>query len=307
LPAAGAQVVSPFEIEASAQSCGTQTVASMSYSVDSGTSTTETSPFTTLQVAGDGAHVLHVTCTGASGATESQDVNITVVASTDPPASSYATTGIQALTSWKYNHDPGTPGTSTGTSAVVSSPSLSGKARQFTMSYTGSGGEIFSASWADDTSATHFIYSDDVYIVSATDVANIEMDMNQVLADGTTVIYAVQCDGYSGTWDISENTGTATNYVVHWAHSNVACPAPKTWAANTWHRVQIAYERDNSGNVTYQSVVLDGVEHDFTNSTLFADFALGWGKVLLTNFQLDGLGTSGSAQVYADNMTVYKW
>jgi hypothetical protein len=32
----------------------------------------------------------------------------------------------------------------------------------------------------------------------------------------------------------------------------------------------------------------------------------GWGPTMLTNFQVDGLG-SGSNTVYLDDLTVYRW
>ena len=127
------------------------------------------------------------------------------------------------------------------------------------------------------------------------------MDMNQVTANGQTVIYGVQCDGYAGTWDYTENTGTPTAYVDHWVNSSVACN-PRNWSVNTWHHVQIAYSRDNSGNVTYQYVTLDGVQSSI-NATVPSSFALGWSSVLLTNFQIDGLG-SGTNTVYLDQLTI---
>ncbi len=65
--------------------------------------------------------------------------------------------------------------------------------------------------------------------------------------------------------------------------------------------------RDDNGNVTYQSVWLDNVEQDL-NATVPSAFALGWGPVLLTNFQVDG-GTSAAASstVYLDDLTIYRW
>ena len=36
-------------------------------------------------------------------------------------------------------------------------------------------------------------------------------------------------------------------------------------------------------------------------------FSLGWGPALLANFQVDGLGGYGSATIYVDHMTVYRW
>jgi hypothetical protein len=71
--------------------------------------------------------------------------------------------------------------------------------------------------------------------------------------------------------------------------------------------VQIAYSRDAAGTVTYESATLDGNKTDFQNATGNSAFSLGWSSVLLTNFQIDGLGSNGSTNVYVDNMTVYRW
>jgi K+-transporting ATPase ATPase A chain len=92
-----------------------------------------------------------------------------------------------------------------------------------------------------------------------------------------------------------------------WIHSNVSCPDPKTWEPNAWHHVQISYSRDDLGNVTYGSVVLDGNQSDFVGATGNSAFALGWGSTLLTNFQLDGLGPDGSITAYLDKLTVSRW
>jgi hypothetical protein len=144
-------------------------------------------------------------------------------------------------------------------------------------------------------------------LADPSNVANVEMDLNQVMVNGQTVIFGVQCDGWSGTWDYTLNTGTQTNPVDTWEHSNVPCPSPSTWTANVWHRVQIAYDRDSSGNVTYRSVVFDGAESDFIGATGSSSFALGWAATLLTNFQIDGIAASASVTAYLDNVTVFRW
>jgi hypothetical protein len=70
--------------------------------------------------------------------------------------------------------------------------------------------------------------------------------------------------------------------------------------------VQAGYSRDDSGNVTYESVWFDGVQSAI-NATVPSSFALGWAPVLLTNLQVDGSGSSGSSTVYLDDLTVYRW
>lgn len=84
-------------------------------------------------------------------------------------------------------------GTSTGTMSLVSSPSQSGAAMEFGISFEYSAGERYWAIFGADSSATNFTYDAQVYIASpSSDIANLEFDMNQVMANGQTVIFAVQ-------------------------------------------------------------------------------------------------------------------
>ena len=62
--------------------------------------------------------------------------------------------------------------------------------------------------YGNDPLPTNFVYDAQVWIASGSKIGNLEMDNNQVLANGDTVIYAFQCAGTSGTWDYSENAGT---------------------------------------------------------------------------------------------------
>jgi hypothetical protein len=189
---------------------------------------------------------------------------------------------------------------------MVDQPSVSGQARRFSSTYTNGGGERYWASFGHDTLATHFLYDTWVYLDSTVeDIANLEMDMNQVMPNGQTAIFGFQCDGYSKTWDYTMNSGTPENPTDSWVHSTQACDV-HDWSVNTWHHVQVLYSRDGAGNVTYQSVWLDDMEQDI-NATAPSAFALGWGPSLLTNLQVDGLGASGSSTVYLDNLTVYRW
>jgi hypothetical protein len=80
----------------------------------------------------------------------------------------------------------------------------------------------------------------------------------------------------------------------------------RSWTTNTSHDVQISYSRDASGMVTYHSVWVDGVEQDL-NATVSSAFTLGLSPTLLTNFQIDGLGASGSSVVYLDDLAISRW
>lgn len=222
------------------------------------------------------------------------------------PSDAISQTEVQTLSGWRIKHDPGTPGTSVGAMTLVSDPSLSGQAQQFDTSYTDWGGELYSLTYGNDTTSENFVYDAEVWIEEGSQLGNLEMDNNQVMANGDTVIYAFQCAGDSNTWDYTENAGTSAAPIVKWVQSSAPCN-PANWTPNAWHHVQISYSRDDSGNVTYQSVWLDGLEADI-NATVNSEFSLGWTLgTLITNFQVDGVGASGSSTLYLDNLTIYRW
>lgn len=314
-PAQGADVQSPFTLSASSVTCSGRQVVSMGYSLDSNPSTTavDGESIDAQVTSPGGSHVLHVKSWSPDGGACVTDVDITVSASTSilsiVPSDAVKVSSIQALSNWKDQHDTGTgaSSTSTGSMSIVNSPSLSGFAREFTFSFTNDGGQRFSDAFGDDTAPTNFLYDGWVYLPGPiTTIANVEMDMNQVIANGDTIIYAFQCDGWNGTWDYSENAGTVSNQQVRWVPAKGTSCNPRKWTPNTWHHVQVWYSRDDSGNVTYHSVWFDNVEQPI-NETVFSEFALGWAPLLMTNFQLDGYGSSGTGTAYLDNLTVYRW
>jgi hypothetical protein len=277
------------------------------YSLDTSSSSTVVNG-TSLNAsisAAAGSHTLHVTSRSLGGTSCTKDIMITVTISGSGPVipeNAKADKALQKLTNWTAVHDAGTSGTSSGTMKLVTWPAVSDSARQFATSYTNYGGERYNIHYDKDQTATNFVYDTQIYIVSPSNyIANIEMDLNQVISNGQTAIFGFQCDGWSRTWDYTANGGTPANPVAHWIHSTQSCN-PRQWATNTWHRVQIQHSRDDSGNVTYKAVWLDGVEQDLNVTTLSA-FALGWAPSLNTNFQVDGYtSTSGSSTIYLDNL-----
>jgi hypothetical protein len=210
------------------------------------------------------------------------------------------------MKSWTLANDPGNGGSSSGKMSLVGSPSRSGATRQTVTSYKNAGGERYWVSFGDDTSSTNFVYDGWVYLPSsATNLANLEMDMNSVMPNGQTVIYGFECDGYNNKWDYTENKGTPAKPVDTWVQSKAACKM-SSWSRNTWHHVQVEYSRNDSGAVTYQAVWLDGVKSTI-GATVKSAFALGWQPTLLTNLQVDGKGSSGSITVYLDDLTISRW
>jgi len=310
-PQNNARLVSPFWLGAWANPCSSQAISAMGYSLDNSSSTTivNGNVVGANVYANLGWHTLHVKSWGASGASCVSDVAIDVVSSpvNSVPSNALVSKEIQSWNGWLAVNDTGSgPGWSEGTTALSSSLSLSGHARQFATTYTNYGGERYYLTIGRESWPKNFLYDTWVYLAStSTGIANIEMDMNEVIWNGDTVIFGVQCDGYSNTWDYTANKGTPANYVDTWQHSTAYCN-PRDWTPNMWHHIQAQYSRDSVGNVTYKTVWLDGVEQ-FINATAPSAFSLGWGNAVVTNFQVDGLGASGSATVYADHMTVYRW
>lgn len=220
------------------------------------------------------------------------------------PSYAVSSGALDSSSRWTWTHDSGTPGTSTGSSAYpVSSPSLTGAAREFHVSYYDHGGERYHLSFGNNASATHFVYDTYVYIEDPSQVANLEMDLNQVLSTGRTVFLATQCSSYSRSWEYTY----VSNGSSHWHTSNLPCN-PKTWTAKTWHHVQIGLHR--SGEVvTHDWIRLDGKISYFNNATGAAAKSLHWqvGDLVL-NVQPDGASSNnGSIKLYMDRLQVLHW
>lgn len=304
-PANNAQVASPFNLSARAAKCSSRTVTSMGYALDSSANptTVKGSSLAASVSAPAGAHTLQVMAWGAKGATCVASVSITVIAAPNIPANAIRVSSLQTLGNWQAADDSGAIGTAQGTMNLVASPAYGGEALEFLTSSTNYGDERYSVVFGDDTTSSNFVWDGWVYLTETTTIANLEMDLNQVMDNGQTVIYGFQCDGYSGKWDYTENAGTPENPYDEWVYSSAPCDV-SNWTTKKWHHVQIASSRDDSGNVTYQSVWFDGVQSEI-NATVPSAFALGWSPVLLTNFEV--VGASGSSTVYLDDLTVYRW
>jgi hypothetical protein len=313
-PSSGEHVTSPFTLSATSSSCSSQPVSTMGYAIDNGDTTMVNNTSFDQQVSATvGTHTVHVKSWGDKDAECVTDVAIDVTSAVDDavadssivPSDAVSISSINKLSGWKEAHDGGTNGHSSGSMSLVGSPVHSGSSRRFETKFSGSGGERYSVTFGDDTSSTNFFYDGWFYLTSsASNIGNIEMDLYQVMSNGETVIMGIQCDGYSGTWDYTENRGSAAHPSGHWAHTSAKCN-PRTLSRNTWHHVQAQYSRSSTGRVTYKAIYMDGVKHAL-NVTVLGARSEGWGKIMLTNFQIDGLG-SGSNTVYLDDLTVFRW
>jgi hypothetical protein len=309
-------VSSPFAVNAYATACSNQTISAMGYSLDSSSNTSifKSTSIDTHVSAKVGTHTLHVKSWGNKGAVCVTDVAIKVANVTNDPASdtsvvpsdAVSVSSIQTLSNWQGTHDAVTGGNSSGAMALVGSPSHVGISREFVSKFTGSGGSRYWVTFGDDQDSRNFMYDGWIYLTSsAAQIGNLEMDLNQTMPNGQTAIFGVQCDGYSNTWDYTENSGSPQKFNDHWVHSKAACN-PRSWSRNVWHHVEFTYSRSSTGAVTYKSIYFDGTQ-SVLNATVPSAFALAWAPVLLTNFQVDGLGASGSSTVYLDDLTIYRW
>ncbi len=316
-PANNSDVSSPFTLSASASTCSSKSVASMGYSFDSSSSTTiiHDQSIETSIPASSGAHTLHVKAWAGSSVCVT-DVKITVQAGADggsgdnanavvPPYAD-SVSNIQALSSWQAKHDTGASGSSSGSTSIVSSPSLYGSTRRFVSSFSSNGDQRFSVVFSDNTTATNYFYDGWIYLTSsASKIGNIEMDLNQVMPNGQTAMMGFQCDGYSGNWAYNVNLGSASSFKPHWQSKSGTTCNPRNWTRNAWHHVQASLSRDDSGHVTYHSIWLDGKETKMNVLAFVADDNH-WGPVIQTQFQLDGLG-SGTVTAYLDDLTISMW
>jgi hypothetical protein len=221
------------------------------------------------------------------------------------PANAISSGDLSGSSRWYWTHDTGTPGSSVGSSQYpVANPSLDGLAREFSVSFSEDGGERFSLSFARDTEATHFVYDTWVYVVDPSQLANLELDMNQVMANGDTVLYGFQCSVYSHSWEYATRKGNTPG----WHSTSLPCN-PQTWTANAWHHIQIASHRNSTGYVTYDWVGLDGTYKVIHNASGKGQADLHWAAGdLLLNFQVDGYNhNSSSVLIYADKLTIYRW
>jgi hypothetical protein len=230
-----------------------------------------------------------------------------VLATLAIPANAQTSSGyLEGSGNWQWEHDAGTPGTSTGQLIFgVARPSVDGSATEFVVPYSQFGGERFHLLFGNDTSARYFVYDTYVYVVNPTQLQNLELDVDQVTVNGETIIYGTQCSSISGTWEYTYVSGGH----AFWKPSNIPCN-PQNWAPNKWHHIQIQSHRVGDV-VTHDWVKVDNDRvRFFTRATATSGLFLGWTPtgVLLLNFQVDGaLSGGGTVQGYFDKMQIWRW
>lgn len=233
---------------------------------------------------------------------------------------------------WYWNADSDSAccvNTTNTSSYTVASPSLDGISRLFYVDFTpndatGNPGERYSTNFGMSPrnfgvseNATHFAYEAYIYLVDPENVANIEMDINQVWdSNDDVLIYGLQCAGVDGRWEYTVNDPMNPNH-TKWVKdtSPVISCNPANWSANTWHHVQLLMHQDVMGGVYYDSITLDGtitpLSSWFGNSSF--SFSPPWTPTgnLALNFQLDGVNKGAGNEVtitaYVDSLLLSYW
>ncbi|MGA2536720.1 MAG: hypothetical protein ABSF53_11935 [Terracidiphilus sp.] len=313
-PVSGMRVSSPVMIKAHNVGCNGARPTYFGYSIDDDRAIVPGRDSYDIDVFGQslaaGPHTLHFRSWTSEGECPEVTTTFTVQSPKDPttklsiPPDAVSSGSLDGSSRWVEGHDGGTPGKSEGWMLYPAKTPLYDDAREFMMTYTERAGERWSTFIVQDTVPTHFALDLYVMFPNPSEVRNLEMDINQVLANGDTIIMSTQCSGEIGFWEYGDTKGDQE----HWKSTKLPCN-PATWKANVWHHVQIGEHHDGLGNVTHDWVTLDGDYTPFVDATLPSVRAEDWeiGNIA-TQFQIEGSSlSSGKATAYVHDLTVYRW
>ena len=189
----------------------------------------------------------------------------------------------------------------------VSSPSLSGKAAQFSMGGKTPYSDVLwnnhligdgSSQGLPDTNHTlvktlhNFTYDVYFYGTNLNLAENLEFDIAQFF-DNLGLTFGTQCQIVNGQqWAVWDNVNGK------WVPTGIPC----TPVEKSWNHLTIQFERTSSNDLKYVSITLNGVTHTL-NDTYGPISAPGWNG-LVVNFQLDGNYKQAPYSVYLDNLSV---
>jgi hypothetical protein len=326
-PVNGTSVASPVWVRAHNVGCDGLTPTSFGYSIDNSSALIRgvtNYDIDTKAAISSGTHTIHykswvngIACpvvsttfrvgsstSTSTGGGSTSGTSTGSDAVTSLPSNAVASALLDNMSGWSGEHDAGTPGSSRGSMVYPATTPSYDKAREFYMTYSKGAGERWHVSFGTNPTAMNFVLDTYVYLTDPSQVANLELDLNQVTSSGKTIMFDTQCSSYSKTWEYTVVSGSSN----HWTRSNIYCN-PLTWKAKTWHHIQIGMHRESNGDITHDWVNLDGTHSVFKNATGYGTRSLGWAKgTLLTNFQIDGLSKgSGSITAYIHNMVFYHW
>lgn len=186
------------------------------------------------------------------------------------------------------------PSATLSTASGISSPSMSGNSRVFSIS---SSHAYADALWWKQlgaaNSATHVTYDLYFYLKTPQNAQALEFDSNQ--ANGhKRWIFGTECNIAGGRWDVWGNANG------NWISTGIPCKMP---TAYKWHHLTWEFKR-TSTQVIYVSVTLDGVKH-YVNRTYTARNSSV--NELNTAIQLDMRSNHVAYSEWVDNMKLTYW
>jgi hypothetical protein len=186
------------------------------------------------------------------------------------------------------------PSSHVSSAAGISSPSMSGNARVFSLAGTR---PYSDALWWKQlgaaNGATNLIYDVWFYLKTPQYAQALEFDNNQ--ANGhMRWIFGTQCNIAAGVWDVWGNAQG------NWISTGIPCPMP---TAFTWHHLTWEFRR-NSRQLTFVAVTLDGAKH-YVNRT-YTGRGSGVNELNVA-FQMDQKANHVAFQTWLDNVSLKYW
>lgn len=207
---------------------------------------------------------------------------------------------------WKQEKDAGVNGK---TSKITAASNLYDKInsyRIFSAAGTGKPGMRWSNSFVHNSAPTYFCYRGLIkFPDGVANLQQLELDMNQMMADGRNCYLCTQFDSLSGTVQYT----TTSNGACHWNNSNIKHDM-KNWPADQWIDFAIYTQRDDAGVVTYIGIRFNGKYYPFdpTCKGLSAIKENWTAGVIIPNFQVNLANPKQSdIVVYGKNLEYLYW
>ena len=186
------------------------------------------------------------------------------------------------------------PSASVSSSAGISSPSMSGNSRVFSIA---SGTPYADALWwrqlGAANSATNLVYDVWFYLKTPQNAQALEFDSNQ--ADGhMRWIFGTQCNIAAGVWDVWGNANG------QWISTGIPCSMP---SAYKWHHLTWQFKR-NSTQLTFVALTVDGATH-YVNRT-YTGRSSGVNELNVA-FQMDLKANHVAYQTWLDDVSLKYW
>jgi hypothetical protein len=300
-PANGATVSSPAHFVASAASA-----VAMKIYVDGVDSYTVNAASLDINLAmAAGAHNVVVQSWDSKGNVWKAPLTVTVSGSTPPttPSSARTWADIDQMTGWENCTVCAGIGANGPTAPIaltqnVVSPSMDGRSAQF---WIGGKTPYSDALWwkqlgGDDT-RHHFVYDLYSYLTTPQYAQALEFDVNQSNKKNMYIM-GVECNikaAGGGHWDVWDGINK------HWTSTGAACKVP---SAFTWHDVTEEFQRDDSGNVTFVAITLDGQKH-YINRT-YGSLPKSVSEINVA-VQIDGDYAMHNYSEWVDKITLTAW